>query len=151
MLSQFSYFTRNELLSCWTCLLHTKWAVGVVKESTSLFKNLSRQPSQNVPAAGYFAAFSPFLAACSTLDFTNEPSSRQGDLVFAACYSYVAYCYKTFWQGWVGNIVPVVVVWPVHICSWVVWVGWTNGLKLASCCSCLCRLWKLPSNLTSQL
>ena len=30
-----------------------------------------------------------------------EPSSRQGDLVFAAFYSfYVAYCYKTFWQGW---------------------------------------------------
>ena len=31
-----------------------------------------------------------------------EPSSRQGDLVFAAYYSfYVAYCYKIFWQGWV--------------------------------------------------
>ena len=30
----------------------------------------------------------------------QEPSSRQGDLVFAACYSCCAvYQYKTFWQG----------------------------------------------------
>ena len=40
--------------------------------------------------------------SCHLLHFGlhYEPSSRQGDLVFAASYScYVAYCYKTFWQG----------------------------------------------------
>ena len=31
------------------------------------------QPCQNVPAAGSFAAFSQFIAAYSTLDFTKRP------------------------------------------------------------------------------
>ena len=36
------------------------------------------QPCQNVPAAGNFAAFSPFLAAYSTLDFTMSPQAGNG-------------------------------------------------------------------------
>ena len=36
------------------------------------------QPCQNVPAAGKFATFSPFLAAYSTLDFTMSPLAGKG-------------------------------------------------------------------------
>ena len=36
------------------------------------------QPCQNVPAAGNFATFSPFLAAYSTLDFTRSPLAGKG-------------------------------------------------------------------------
>ena len=36
------------------------------------------QPCQNVPAAGNFAAFSQFLAAFSTLDFTRSPLAGKG-------------------------------------------------------------------------
>ena len=38
----------------------------------------STQPCQKVPAAGNFAAFSPFLAAYSTLDFTMSPLAGKG-------------------------------------------------------------------------
>ena len=37
-----------------------------------------KQPCQNVLAAGNFAAFSPFLAAYSTLDFTRSPLAGKG-------------------------------------------------------------------------
>ena len=36
------------------------------------------QPCQNVPAASNFAAFSQFLAAYSTLDFTRSPLAGKG-------------------------------------------------------------------------
>ena len=36
------------------------------------------QPCQNVPTAGNFAAFSQFLAAYSTLDFTRSPLAGKG-------------------------------------------------------------------------
>ena len=36
------------------------------------------QPRQNVPAAGNFAAVSPFLAAYFTLDFTRSPLAGKG-------------------------------------------------------------------------
>ena len=36
------------------------------------------QPCQNVPAAGNFAAFSPFLAAYSILNFTMSPMAGKG-------------------------------------------------------------------------
>ena len=36
------------------------------------------QPCQNAPAAGNFAAFSPFLAAYSTLYFTMSPLAGKG-------------------------------------------------------------------------
>ena len=36
------------------------------------------QPCQNVPAAGNFVAFSQFLAAYSTLDFTRSPLAGKG-------------------------------------------------------------------------
>ena len=36
------------------------------------------QPCQNVPAAGNFAAFNPFLATYSTLDFTMTPLAGKG-------------------------------------------------------------------------
>ena len=37
-----------------------------------------------MPAAGNFVAFSQFLAAFCTLDFTRSPLEAEGDLVFAA-------------------------------------------------------------------
>ena len=40
--------------------------------------NWGRQPCQNVPAASNFAAFSQFLAAYSTLDFTRSPLAGKG-------------------------------------------------------------------------
>ena len=45
-----------------------------------MFRKVStpRQPCQNVPAAGNFATFSPFLAAYSTLDFTRSPLAGKG-------------------------------------------------------------------------
>ena len=39
---------------------------------------MSCKPCQNVPAAGNFAAFSPFLAAYSRLDFTMSPLAGKG-------------------------------------------------------------------------
>ena len=39
---------------------------------------LQKQPCQNVPAAGNFAAFIPFLVAYSTLDFTMSSLAGKG-------------------------------------------------------------------------
>ena len=50
---------------CSTCGRHFRAQIG-------LFSHL-QQPCQNVPVAGNFAAFSQFLAAYSTLDFTRNP------------------------------------------------------------------------------
>ena len=51
-----------------------------IYETVSLNKTglFPSQPCQNVPAAGNFAAFSPFLATYSTLDFTMSPLAGKG-------------------------------------------------------------------------
>ena len=60
---------------CWQfylkCDVNGKW-------SHTLSNYFGLQPCQNVPAARNFAAFSPFLAAYSTLDFTMSPLAGKG-------------------------------------------------------------------------
>ena len=52
--------------------------MGVTDVNVQLFQEHLFQPCQNVPAASNFAAFSPFLAAYSTLDFTMSPLAGKG-------------------------------------------------------------------------
>ena len=52
-----------------------KWSYKLSQVSCGTFNS---EPCQNVLAAGNFAAFSQFLAAYSTLDFTGSPLAGKG-------------------------------------------------------------------------
>ena len=75
IVSSHNTFTACMFHDCTMCTVFVNKAVPLINSEVLL---ITCQHCQNVPAAGNFATFSPFLATYSTLDFTRSSLAGTG-------------------------------------------------------------------------